>query len=161
MNFQQRQRGKAATAPAQATSNWKPSFSPWRHGGWYIDNARYPDGAIGCVSSNYPDGKWRVVCDPRGFENGPAFETRREAAMAEYELVQQEYARLPSWFAEIEDCQLAYRVASLIKDLRRQPSNALDELVDAKAFAGGVDRVALKQYGLRFLAEEPNRQLFN
>lgn len=160
MNVQQ-PRDKSACAPAKATSNWMPSFSRWRHGGWYVDNARYPDGAVGCVSNNYPDGKWRVVCDPRGFEHAPVFGTRHQAAMAQYELVQQEYARLPSWFAEIDDCQLAYRVASLIKELRRQPAQTLDEMVDAKAHAGGVDPEALKQYGLRFLAEEPNKQLFS
>ena len=21
---------------------WEPIFSPWRHGGWYVDNVRYP-----------------------------------------------------------------------------------------------------------------------
>ncbi|MGF6440374.1 hypothetical protein [Paraburkholderia youngii] len=122
MKIQQAQRGKTSPAPAQAVPNLNPAYSKWRHGGWYVDNVRYPDGAVGCVSNNYPDGKWRVVCHPSGFEEGPTFETRHQAAMAEYELVQQEYARLPSWFAEIEDCQMAYVVASLIKALRGNPA---------------------------------------
>ena len=41
------------------------TYSPWRHGGWYVDNIRYPSGAVGCVSRNYRDRKWRIVCDPR------------------------------------------------------------------------------------------------
>jgi hypothetical protein len=65
----------------------KFEYSPWRHGGWYVHNVRYPSGAIGCVSRNYPDKKWRVVCDPRGFEKQPTFKTRDEAARAEWELV--------------------------------------------------------------------------
>jgi hypothetical protein len=44
------------------TERWEPSFSPWRHGGWYVDNVRYPTGGCGCVSRNYPDRKWRIVC---------------------------------------------------------------------------------------------------
>jgi hypothetical protein len=61
-------------------------YSPWRHGGWYVDNVRYPSGAIGCVSRNYDDRKWRIVCDPRPFEQRPTFRTRDEAALAEWQL---------------------------------------------------------------------------
>lgn len=64
------------------------SYSPWRHGGWYVDNIRYPSGACGCVGRNYPDGKWRIVCDPRPFEEQPTFATRDAAAMGELELIQ-------------------------------------------------------------------------
>jgi hypothetical protein len=28
-------------------------------------NVRYPNGAVGCVSRNYPDRKWRIVSDDR------------------------------------------------------------------------------------------------
>lgn len=62
------------------------SFSRWRHGGWYVQGVRYPTGAIGCVSRNYEDGKWRIVCDPRPFDQRPTFKTRNEAALAEYRL---------------------------------------------------------------------------
>lgn len=62
-------------------------YSRWRHGGWYVHNVRYPSGAIGCVSRNYPDGKWRIVCDPRPFDEQPTFKTRDEAALAEWRLV--------------------------------------------------------------------------
>jgi hypothetical protein len=70
----------------------RPSFtySRWRHGGWYIDNVRYPSGACGCVSRNYEDRKWRIVCDPRPFNERPTFKTREEAATAEWALTQQQ-----------------------------------------------------------------------
>lgn len=61
-------------------------YSKWRHGGWYVHNVRYLSGAIGCVSRNYADKKWRIVCDPRPFEERPTFKNRDEAAMAEMEL---------------------------------------------------------------------------
>lgn len=66
----------------------KPTFtySRWRHGGWYVAGVRYPSGACGCVSRNYADGKWRIVCDPRPFVERPTFKTRDEAAMAEWHL---------------------------------------------------------------------------
>ncbi len=59
-------------------------YSRWRHGGWYVDNIRYPSGACGCVSRNYPDRKWRIVCEPRQFELRPTFKTRDQAAEAEW-----------------------------------------------------------------------------
>jgi hypothetical protein len=67
------------------------TFSPWRHGGWYT-SVRIPTAtggtASGCVSRNYPDGKWRIVCDPRpgshpGGDNDHTYATRTEAALAE------------------------------------------------------------------------------
>jgi hypothetical protein len=62
------------------TEEWTPEYSPWRHGGWYVDNVRYPGGAVGCVSRNYPDKKWRVVCNTLG---GAVFPNRDAAARAE------------------------------------------------------------------------------
>ncbi|OLR69832.1 hypothetical protein BI311_24300 (plasmid) [Xanthomonas citri pv. citri] len=61
------------------------TYTPWRDGGWYVPSIRYANGAIGCVSRNYPDKKWRVVCDPRG-DAAPTYKSRREAAAAEYSL---------------------------------------------------------------------------
>ena len=58
---------------------WTPTFEPWRHGGWYVTNVRYPSGACGCVSNNYPDRKWRIVCGPLDV----TFSTRGDAARAE------------------------------------------------------------------------------
>lgn len=58
-------------------------YTPWRHGGWYVSNVQYASGAVGCVSRNYPDRKWRVVCDPRGMD-APTYKNRDEAAAAEY-----------------------------------------------------------------------------
>ncbi len=64
-------------------------YSSWRHGGWYVHNVRYASGAIGCVSRNYPDKKWRIVCDPRWFAHDMhTFKTRDKAAQAEQRLTQ-------------------------------------------------------------------------
>ena len=65
---------------------FKPEFSPWRHGGWYVDNVRYPSGACGCVSRNYPDRKWRIACDNRPGDH--TYPNREAAARAEYEITQ-------------------------------------------------------------------------
>lgn len=74
-----------------ATNDWQPIYTPWRHGGWYVSNIQYPNGACGCVSNNYPDKKWRIVCDDRRTElDAPGdftFRTRDAAARAERELV--------------------------------------------------------------------------
>lgn len=76
----------------QAKPEWQPCYSKWRHGGWYVTNIRYPSGACGCVSANYPDGKWRIVCDDRrmygiGQPGDFTFPSRDAAARAERELV--------------------------------------------------------------------------
>lgn len=78
-------------------------YSRWRHGGWYVDNVRYPSGAVGCVSRNMtgPDGlsdrKWRIVCDDRrrvGTKVPAAqvvdhtYRSRDEAAAAERKLIE-------------------------------------------------------------------------
>jgi hypothetical protein len=62
---------------------WTPRYTAWRHGGWYT-NARYPSGASGCVSRNYPDRKWRVVCDP---DHSRTYPNRDAAARAERDLI--------------------------------------------------------------------------
>lgn len=58
-------------------------YTPHRDGGWYVSNVQYASGAVGCVSRNYPDRKWRVVCDPRG-DAAPTYKNRDEAAAAEF-----------------------------------------------------------------------------
>lgn len=68
-------------------SPWTPIYSRWRHGGWYVNNVHYPSGAIGCVSCNYPDKKWRIVCHPLPFEDSPTFKSRDDAARGERDLV--------------------------------------------------------------------------
>ena len=60
---------------------WTPTYEKWRHGGWYVTNVRYPSGACGCVSRNYPDKKWRIVTDYT--DNAPTYPTRDAAARAE------------------------------------------------------------------------------
>lgn len=66
------------------------TYSPWRHGGWYVHDVRDPSGACGCVSRNYQDRKWRIVCDPRLFGERPTFKTRDEAAEAAWHLANEE-----------------------------------------------------------------------
>ncbi len=66
-------------------------YEPWRHGGWYVVNVRLPGGAVGCVSRNYADRKWRICCDPRpgAYPGGPGdvtYRTRDDAARAERDL---------------------------------------------------------------------------
>ncbi len=70
------------------------TYLPWRHGGWYIDTVRYPSGACGCVSRNYPDGKWRIVCDER--EGDHTYPTRDAAAHAESEIAQARAEKEPT-----------------------------------------------------------------
>jgi hypothetical protein len=70
---------------------WTPVYSWWRHGGWYVDNVHYPSGAVGCVSRNYPDRKWRIACDDRHPQ--PTYRSRDEAARAERELARAEGGR--------------------------------------------------------------------
>lgn len=72
-------------------------YEPWRHGGWYVTNIRYPSGAIGCVSNNYPDKKWRIACDTR--DDAPTYPTRKAAAQAERALVEELRKRQFSWNA--------------------------------------------------------------
>ncbi len=64
--------------------DFKPKYSPWRHGGWYVDGVRHENGGIGCVSRNYPDRRWRIVCDSRDGDH--TYESRDEASRAEYAL---------------------------------------------------------------------------
>lgn len=61
--------------------DFKPEYSRWRHGGWYVDNVRYPSGAVGCIHNNHPDKRWRIVCS--NTFGGLSFSTRDDAAKAE------------------------------------------------------------------------------
>ena len=60
---------------------WTPEYKRWRHGGWYVTNIRYSSGACGCVSRNYTDKKWRIVCD--SLHHNRTYKSRDEAAYAE------------------------------------------------------------------------------
>lgn len=64
-----------------ADDGWVPAYEPWRHGGWYVTNVRYPSGGCGCVSRNYPDGEWRIACDERPGDH--TYPSRDAAARAE------------------------------------------------------------------------------
>lgn len=61
-----------------------PTYARWRHGGWYVTNVRYPSGACGCVSNNYDDRQWRIVC---WGHHEVTFPSRDAAAKAEYAYV--------------------------------------------------------------------------
>lgn len=65
------------------------SYSPWRHGGWYVHGVRYRSGACGCVSRKYPDKKWRIVCYDTSvpFEQHPTFRSRDDAARGEQDYI--------------------------------------------------------------------------
>lgn len=62
---------------------WEPIFGErWRHGGWYVENVRYPNGGVGCVTNNTVfDKHWHMACS-EFVEIG--FSTRSDAAKAEY-----------------------------------------------------------------------------
>jgi hypothetical protein len=66
------------------------TYSKWRHGGWYVHGVTYRSGAVGCVSRNYLDGKWRIVCHPAPLADQPTFKSRDDAAAAEYILANPE-----------------------------------------------------------------------
>jgi hypothetical protein len=76
---------RAALGAAVMPEGWTPSYEPWRHGGWYVTSVRYPSGAVGCVSRNYADKKWRVVCDNTtpGAPDDQTYPNRDAAARAE------------------------------------------------------------------------------
>lgn len=90
-------------------ASWVPSYRSWRHGGWYVSNICYPSGAVGCVSNNYDDGLWRIVCDSRRVTLGQpgdfTFATREEAARAERERVRQEYLVIQDYVATHTACK--------------------------------------------------------
>jgi hypothetical protein len=69
------------------TATSKFTYDRWRHGGWYT-NVMYPNGACGCVSRNYGDGKWRIACDPRPFDKRPTFTSRDAAAQGEIDMIE-------------------------------------------------------------------------
>lgn len=81
-----------SSSPTTNAAEWTPTYSRWRHGGWYVTNISRPGGAVGCVSNKYPDKKWRIVCDSRRNGLGEAgdftYKSRDAAAKAERELVQ-------------------------------------------------------------------------
>lgn len=95
-------------------AEFKPTYSPWRHGGWYVGNVTYPSGACGCVSRNYADRKWRIACDPRPFESQPTFKCRDDAAYAEYLLtlgITADYRELEALNARIDAARVAFSKA--------------------------------------------------
>ena len=65
------------------------TYEPWRHGGWYVNEVQYAAGGTGCVSRNYEDHKWRIVCDDRpNAHERFTYPSREAAALAEYELAE-------------------------------------------------------------------------
>jgi len=72
------------------SNTWTPEYARWRHGGWYVTNVHYPSGAVGCVSRNYSDGKWRIACSETypGSPFDRTFLSRDAAARAERAIAQ-------------------------------------------------------------------------
>ena len=66
--------------------DWKPRYSHRRHGGWYVTNVWHLSGAVGCVSNNYDDKKWRIVCG----DFAVTYPSRDAAARAEREIALKE-----------------------------------------------------------------------
>lgn len=129
-------------------SNWKPEYSRWRHGGWYVHNVRYPSGACGCVSSNYADKKWRIVDDRRTGEH--TYKTRDAAAFAELQIAEAEHKAMAPWLAGLDDPQLRYSAVSLFDDIDRYPEKGLDEMIEGVLRLRPVDAAALRRAGERY-----------
>lgn len=121
----------------------KFTYSRWRHGGWYVHGVRYQSGAIGCVSRNYEDRKWRIVCDPRPFKDRPTFKTREEAALAEWRLANDEDSRID--VASFEQAHANTRFCYLYRDAAnyKQDESAVLagslSLEQARALLDGTD----------------------
>lgn len=121
-----------AYVPPEPPANWDPDYSSWRHGGWYVGGVRHESGACGCVSRNYADRKWRIVCDPRegSFPGGPndhTYANRDEAARAEWTL------------------------ANIDEDTRDEYATAIAERDRFLKFAEAID-AAVKDAGESFVA---------
>jgi hypothetical protein len=80
--------------------------------------------------------------------------TRDEAARAEHALVLAEFAKLPTWISDIEDSQLRYAAAGLVKDLQHGQGRSIGTIVEAAVRIRGIDGEALKRIGERFVAEQ-------
>jgi hypothetical protein len=67
--------------------DWEPIYEKWRHGGSYVTNLIYPNGAVGCIASarHTASGKFEIACH----HDAGTFPTRRAAAFAEREIAQQ------------------------------------------------------------------------
>lgn len=70
--------------------DWQPIYEKWRHGGWYVVNICYSTGAVGCVSRNYADRKWRIACDLQ--HHRTTYPNRDAAAYAERDLARKSWA---------------------------------------------------------------------
>ena len=68
---------------------WKPAYSSWRNGGWYVNNLFYPSGAVGCIVSarHTEDGLFRIACDPRPADKQVGYRTREAATYVERGMV--------------------------------------------------------------------------
>ncbi len=114
--------GGAAVLQIDTPDDWQPQFSKWRHGGWYVDNVRYPSGACGCVSNNYDDKKWRIVCG----DHDLTFSSRDEAARAERRCAMDPAHRFP-W--EIDTPPAAVEPSPVLETkhtFKRQPDGSFD-----------------------------------
>lgn len=70
----------------EVTEDWSPAYAVWRHGGYYVTNVRYPNGACGCVCRDN-DGRWWIACDSRVLDEQESYPSRDAAARAERDLI--------------------------------------------------------------------------
>lgn len=107
-------------AKAKSRNNWTPSYSKWRDGGWYVNNVRYPNGACGCVSNNYYDEKWRIVCDDRRTDVGEpgdiTYPSRDAAARAERDLANALIAAAENAKAKAPEKQTLKSIRAILND---------------------------------------------
>lgn len=128
----------------EATTTWEPSFSPWRHGGWYVDNVRYASGAAGCVSRNYADRKWRIVCDDRpDAHERHTYPSRDAAARAERALAMESLDALADCLEVLDNLTSDDFALGRDRGVRRTLVAFLH------AHGHNLDADVLREYGIR------------
>lgn len=92
--------------------DWEPTYEKWRHGGSYVTNLIYPNGAVGCIASaqHTASAKFEIACH----HDAGTFPTRRAAAFVEREIVNElwrshdevcAYVQTFSWTGRYEDSE--------------------------------------------------------
>lgn len=130
------------------SATWTPIYTRWRHGGWYVSNLQYPNGASGCVSNNFEDKKWRIACDER--DGDFTYPTRDAAARAEFEIVKSEHEALAPFLEGLTDSQLRFSAVDLFEKINKAPQADLASLVTSVLRIRSVDANLLREAGERY-----------
>jgi hypothetical protein len=138
----------------QIDASWTPSYASWRHGGYYVTNIRYASGSCGCVSNNYPDRKWRIVCG----DESRTYRTRDDAAYAEYFIAEQEnqatmtercetHAAIldPQGYCDLCNDEMNARIIAAEEEAMRQDTT--DQQTEAREVLKGLRTAALTVQG--------------